>query len=132
MTLPLWCLALACLLPYMWIPFTVPERQAMPGGFDNARPRSQQAQLSGLGERAVGAQSNAWEALPVFTAAVLTAHVAGADPTWSGRLAVAWVILRMIHGAAYLGNVHPLRSASFGLGLLCALSQFVLAAQGSP
>lgn len=130
MTLSLWCLACACLLPYLWIPFTVPGRLAMPGGLDNARPRSQQSQLSGLGERALAAQSNAWEALPVFATAVLTAHVAGADPTWSGWLAVAWVIARLVHGAAYLGDIHPLRTTSFGVGLLCALGQFVLAAQG--
>ena len=84
MTLALWCLVAGCLLPYVWIGFTGPGRAALPGGLDNARPRPQQAQLTGLGQRAVAAQDNAWEALPIFVAAVLTAHVLGADPVWSG------------------------------------------------
>ncbi len=132
MTLSLWCLAAGCLLPFVWVGFTMPGRLALPGGLDNANPRPQQARLEGIGQRAVAAHQNAWEALPIFTAAVLTAHVAGADPTWSGWLAAGWVGMRVLHGLAYLGNVHILRSLAFVAGLLLAMGQFVLAAQATP
>jgi len=128
MTLALWCLPIACLIPYTWSIATIPGRNALPGGIDNANPRPQQAALEGLGARAVSAHKNAFEALPPFLAGVLTAHVLGADPTWSGALAAAWVGFRFVHGAAYLADIHALRSASFMMALGCALGQFALAA----
>jgi uncharacterized MAPEG superfamily protein len=128
MTAALWCLPVACLLPYLWSIATIPERSSLPGGIDNKNPRTQQAQLQGLGARAVAAHKNAFEALPSFLAGVLTAHVVGADPTWSGYLASAWVGLRLLHGIAYLADLHPVRSGAFMAALACALGQFALAA----
>lgn len=128
MTTALWCLPVACVLPYIWTVAAAPARLAMPGGLDSNYPRLQQAQLDGVGARAVGAHNNAWEALPSFIAGVLTAHIVGADPGLSGTLALAWVAMRVLHGAAYLANIHPLRSGAFVLALCCALGQFYLAA----
>jgi uncharacterized MAPEG superfamily protein len=129
MTLALWCLPVACLLPYVWSIATIPDRSKLPGGLDNHTPRLQQAQLQdGMGARALGAHKNAFEALPPFLAGVLVAHVVGADPTWSGYLAVAWLVFRFAHGAAYVADIHALRSMSFTAALVCALGQFGLAA----
>jgi uncharacterized MAPEG superfamily protein len=128
MTLSLACLPVACLLPFVWSLATIPARNQLPGGLDNRAPRLQQAQLTGLGARALGAHQNAWEALPVFVAAVLTAHVTGADPSITGPLSVAWVVARLAHGAAYLADVHAARSLSFMGGLACAMALFGLAA----
>ena len=77
MTVPFWCLFIGALVPTL-LAFT--------GGYfksqqfdsvDNNNPREQSAQLTGAGARAVAAQSNAWEALAVFTAAVTVNHLGG-------------------------------------------------------
>jgi len=127
-TIPLWCLLVGCLLPFVWSMATAPGRAALPEGIDNSNPRGQQARLQGLGARAVAAHANSWEALSIFTAAVLTAHVTEADPTWSAYLAVGWVVCRVLHGVVYLADIHLARSAAFMGALLCALGLFGLAA----
>ena len=65
--------------------------------------------------------------MPVFSAAVLVAHVAGADPDKSATAAIAFVALRVLHGAFYLANQDVLRSVSFLGASACAVWLFVLA-----
>ncbi len=102
MTVPFWCLLIACLLPYVFGSFSILERQKQLGVIDNKNPRGQQAQLTGRGARAVAAQKNAFEGLAVFVPAVLVAHLAGADPVWSARWAEIFVVARVLHGIFYL------------------------------
>lgn len=128
MTLSLWALPVAILLPYLWSVATIPARRQLPGGLDNAQPRSQQVQLTGAAARAMAAHANAFEALPAFVAGVLTAHVTEADPTLAAALSWAWVALRVGHGAAYLADLHPVRSTCFSLALGCSLGLFAIAA----
>jgi uncharacterized MAPEG superfamily protein len=127
MTTPFWCLAITALLPYVWQPFVVSARQQQLGSVDNKNPRMQLAQLTGRGARAVGAHMNAFEALAVFAPAVLVAHLAGADPVWSARLAVIFLAARALHGIFYLADLDLLRSTSFGVGMVCVLGLFALA-----
>ena len=77
MTTPFWCLAIVCLLPYVWAPFGVAARIQQLGSVDNKNPRLQQAQLTGRGARALGAHQNAFEAIATFAPAVIVAHLAG-------------------------------------------------------
>ncbi|MCA9537774.1 MAG: MAPEG family protein [Myxococcales bacterium] len=128
MTIPFWCLAAACLLPYLIFGATVRPRAVLPGGLDNNHPRVQQATLEGFGARMIGAHKNAFEALGVFAPAVIVAHLAGADPIWSARLALVFIGARVLHPIFYGANIAPLRTLSFATGLLAALGQFVLAA----
>lgn len=127
MTIPLWCLLAAVLLPYAWVPFTAQERASAEGGFDNHHPREQQAKLSGRAARALAAHKNSFEALAVFAPAVVVNHLVGADPTASAGLAVVWVALRVLYGVLYLSNAGNPRSIVWGLSLLCSLGLFVLA-----
>jgi len=129
MTTPFWCLAIACFLPYVWGPFAFGARRALPGGVDNKNPRAQYTQLTGRAAHAIAAQMNAFEALAVFAPAVLVAHMAHADPVWSARLAVAWVVARVLHGMFYLADVDIARSGIFGIGMACDAGLFVLAAR---
>jgi uncharacterized MAPEG superfamily protein len=128
-TTPFWCLAIACLLPYVWTPFGAAARKQQLGSIDNKHPRLQQAQLTGRGARAVGAHQNAFEALAVFAPAVIVAHLAGADPVWSARLALCFLAARVVHGVCYLADIDVARSASFVVGMLSVLGLFVLAGQ---
>jgi len=129
MTTPLWCLALVAFLPFVWAPFAAVARRQQLGSVDNKLPRLQQAQLTGRGARALGAHQNAFEALAVFTAVVLIAHLAGADPVWSARLALAFVAARLTHGVTYLLDLDIARSTSWLVGQACAIGLLVLAAR---
>ncbi len=129
MTTPLWCLLIGVCLPYVWSVASASERKKQFDAIDNKLPRLQQAQLTGLGARAMGAHANAFEALASFAPAVLVAHVLQADPLWSTRLALFWVVARVFHGVAYLLDADKLRSLAFTLGIAATLGLFVLAAQ---
>ena len=126
MTIPLWCLALGVVLPYVWNPFSFSERKAL-GGPDFRTPRLQTAQLEGAGARAMGAHANAFEALVVFGVAVLINHLAGADASYSAGLALVWLAARIAHGAFYVADRQLPRTGAFVVGLLSALAMIGLA-----
>lgn len=129
MTVPFWCLFAAVLLPYVWFSFAAPWRAAHFGGsLDLRTPRLQDPALLGRAARAQGAHLNALEALAYFAPAVIAAHLAQADAKWAARLAIAFVILRVVHGVAYLADRQALRTPAFALGFLCSLGLFVLSA----
>lgn len=129
MTTPFWCLLIACLLPYIWAPVAAIARRDQLGSVDNKLPRLQQAQLIGRGARALGAHKNAFEAIATFAPAVVVAHLAGANPLWSARLAITFVVARVLHGIFYLTDIDLARTAAFLVGIVCTGGLFVLAAQ---
>ena len=128
MTIALWCLLVAVILPYVWLPVAFGERKKQFGSLDNKQPRAQISKLEGKGARAYGAHQNAFEALAVFAPAVLTAYVAKADPMMSGALAGVWVVCRFLHGVLYVSDIDKARSGMFFLAFLSAIGQFALAA----
>lgn len=127
MTIPLWCLLVAVILPYAWLGPAASARKAQFGSLDNKQPRQQVAKLEGKGARAYAAHQNAFEALAVFAPAVLVAHVTQADPKLSAILAVVWVVCRVLHGVLYIADVDMARSGVFFVAFLSAIGQFVLA-----
>ena len=129
MTVPFTCLLIVVLLPYGLSTLAGYFKVKQFGTLDNKNPRNQGAQLEGIGARAWAAQANAWEAVPVFTAAVLVAHVSGADPDRSATAAIAFVSLRVLHAAFYLANLDVLRSVVFLGASASAIWLFVLAGQ---
>ncbi len=129
MTTPFWCLFAAAVMPYVWFSFAAPLRAKQLGAaFDSHTPRLQDPELRGRAARAQGAHNNSLEALTYFGPAVIVAHLAGANPIWSARLAIAFIVLRVVHGAVYIADIPPARTAIFGLGLLSSIALFVLAA----
>jgi len=129
MTIPFWCVLVAGILPYVWVTIAAGERRKQFGTVDNKLPRLQEAQLTGRGARAMGAHNNAFETFPMFATAVIIAHIAGADPGWSTIFALVFVAARIVHGFLYLSDVDTARSAIFGVGQLCSLALFILAAR---
>ncbi|MGI9592559.1 MAG: MAPEG family protein [Myxococcota bacterium] len=127
MTVPFVCLLIVVLLPYALSTLGGYFRVRQLGTLDNKYPRIQATELEGIGARAWAAQANAWEAVAVFTAAVLVAHVAGADPEKSATAAIAFVVLRVAHAACYLANLDVLRSIVFLGSLAAAVRLFLLA-----
>jgi uncharacterized MAPEG superfamily protein len=127
-TIPLWCLLIAVLLPNVLAGIGGYYRSRLPGGLDNNNPREQAKALTGAGARAYAAQQNAWEALATFTVAVLTAHVLGADPAMSARLAIGWVAFRVLHSVCYLADWGAARSLMHVGAVVCAVWLFLLGA----
>jgi len=127
MTTPFWCLFIIVLLPYPIAFSGVYLRIQQLGTVDNKEPRAQALELSGAAARAIAAQANAWEATAVFSAAVLVAHLSGADPDLSATAAVGFVIARILHPIFYIADLDKLRSVAFLLGLGCAVWLFALA-----
>jgi len=128
MTTPFWCLLVAILLPYVYSTLGGYYRVQQFGTLDNKNPRAQAAALTGVGARVQAAQQNAWEALPVFSAAVFVAHLAGADPHLSSLAALLFIAARIVHGVVYVANLDALRSASFLVGAGACFWLFGLAA----
>ncbi len=69
------------------------------GKADNKNPRAQVAQLEGVGARTYAAQENAWEAALMFTAAVLTSHLAGLSAEAATPWALALGLVALLLGA---------------------------------
>ena len=114
MTIQLWCMLGGMILPYIWAFSSLPFRAKQFGKPDLNEPRVQGERLEGGGARAVGSQSNAWEALILFSAANVMAYMAGVDPTGSWSLAaMIWLGVRVVHGAAYIAGVPVLRIIAF-------------------
>jgi uncharacterized MAPEG superfamily protein len=120
---------MAIFLPYLWAGVSVYYKKQQFGSIDANHPRAQAAALEGAGARANAAQLNAWEALPVFVAAVMVAHLAGADPGTSATAAILFIAVRLLHGVFYVMNLAPLRSLSFLVGFGACVWLFVLAAR---
>lgn len=129
MTIPMWCLLVGMILPYVWAGASLPFRIRQFGDVDIAHPREQGEKLTGPGDGVWGAQMNAWEALAVFAGANLIAVMAGleADGNWS-LAAMIWVAARISHGIFYIAEVPVLRVLSFTVGAGMSLWIVVMAA----
>ncbi len=126
MTLALWCVLIALLMPYLW----TGTAKAM-GGYslrDNHRPRVFLAQLQGPAARAHAAQLNSFEAFPAFVAAVLVAQYANSPQSTIDALAVTWIALRLAYGVLYITDRAAWRSLVWFGAMGCVVGIFVTAA----
>lgn len=126
MFVPFLCVAIAALLPYLWSYVVLSQRVRQFGGFDNKLPRPEQARLEGLGARAVGAASNAFETFPMFATAVLAATIVQLSPERVSLLSVVYVVARFFHGLLYLMDLDKLRTLVFMIGFLALMALYGL------
>lgn len=124
MTTPFWCLFLAILMPYVLAPIAGYFKAQQFGTLDNKNPRAQTALLEGPGARAAAAQANHWEAIAVFTAAVMVNHNTGGDPSTSASLAMVWLGMRVLHAVFYITDIDKARSTAFLVGFGCSIALF--------
>lgn len=68
------------------------------------------------------------EALAIFAAAVLTAHLAGAPQGSVDALALAFIVARLLYVACYLADRATLRSLVWLVGLGLSIALFVIGA----
>ena len=122
MTIALWMILAAAFLPYLTIFYAKYDPK-----FDNNAPRAFLEKQTGAKKRAYWAQNNSFEIFPVFAAAVLVAHVTGADQSQSDMLAIGFVISRIAYILAYITDRATLRSIIWAVGLGCIIGLFVIA-----
>lgn len=113
MKLPIIALLICAVLPMVWSWVSGYYRHVQLGEVDNKNPRQQILQLTGIGQRAIAAQANAWEALIVYIAALLAVSITNVSVQDYAMLTMYFVILRIAHGVFYLLNQDILRSLSF-------------------
>lgn len=102
-----------CAMPYVFAVISHYYRQKQLGKVDNQYPREQYTHLQGAGARAVAAQQNSWEALVIYSAALLAVVASGLDVKYLAEAALIVLIGRLFHGVFYLTNLDKLRSLTF-------------------
>ncbi len=127
MTIPFWCILAVILMPIPLAFLGGYYRGKAFGQADNKNPRAQVAQLEGVGARTYAAQANAWEAALLFTAAVLTSHLAGLSAAAATPWALAFVVFRVLHAIFYIRDIDMARSGVFVGSLVCVIALFVKA-----
>jgi len=128
MTVALWCILFALLLP----PLCALIAKVSSGRFglkDNHDPRAFLDTLSGLPRRAHAAQQNSYEAFPAFAAAVLVADIVGnAEQVMQDVLGVMYITSRLLYIICYLADWAALRSLVWFAGLALIVAFFVVSA----
>ena len=120
-TISFGCVLVMALLPVVCAGLAKSGMMGKPrkdGGYDNDNPRLWLSNQTDWRARANNAPANTFEALPVFFAAVIIAHLLQA-PQWRiDALALVFVGLRIVYVAAYVKNLANLRSLVWVLALL--------------
>ncbi len=125
MSIAYWCILIAAALPYVWVGIA----KSGTTGYNNKDPRGWIAkQDSHLVRNANAAHLNGFEAFAAFAAGVLMAQFAGVDPGRISMLAVAFIVLRILHGIFYLSGTQALRSLVWLGGFTCVIGLMALAA----
>jgi uncharacterized MAPEG superfamily protein len=125
LTLAYWCVLAAALLPYL------SAYIGKAGGFgmrDNQQPRDWASKQSGWRARAMAAQANGFEGLPLFIGAVLIAHQLGYMQQRLDLLAAAYVLLRVVYIGLYISGRGSARSAVWALAFLTNVAIFFIGA----
>jgi len=129
MTIANICIIAAAMLPVLTAgigkspAFGKPRRE---GGYDNTAPRAWADKLTGWQARAMAAQNNGFEALPLFIAGVLVAQQNHAAQDRVDELAIAFIAIRLVYTALYVGNKPSLRSIVWGIGVVCCMAMFFI------
>jgi uncharacterized MAPEG superfamily protein len=123
MTLPFWCVLIAGLMPFV-ATLTAKSRR----DFDNANPREWLGRQEGFRARAHAAQLNSFETFPLFAAAVVIAHLRGANPGPIETLALGFIGARALFIAFYIANLAPLRSLAWFVAMGCIVAMFFVGA----
>ncbi len=121
MTVALWCVLAAALLPYLAATI------AKAGGarYDNRDPRAWLERQDGFRARANNAQANSFEAFPFFAAAVIVAQLLQAPQERVDALAVIFIAARVGYLVCYLADWHLSRSIAWLVGWLACIFLFV-------
>ena len=127
MTIAFWTLLIAIMLPWL-MALIKKTHSSLREKYSNRAPRVSEGRLEGVSQRVSWAEQNSYEVLPSFIAAVVVAHLAGAEQYQADILATVFVASRMFYCLCYLKNWAMLRSVVWFIGLLCIIGLFVISA----
>ena len=125
LTVAYWCVLVASLLPIVcaglakWGMFGTPRGQ---GGHDNHHPRQWLAKQTDWRARANAAQTNSFEALPLFMGAVIIAHQLGASQLRLDVLAFLYIVLRLLYIMMYVADLANVRTLVWVLALVANIA----------
>ncbi len=119
MTLALWCILLAAIMPMATVFPAKLNKQ-----FDNANPRDPDYWKSGFRARAKAAEQNGFEAFPLFAVSVIVALWQGGSAEWIDKLAVLFIGLRLIFVFCYYTDRATPRSLSWIAALFTCIGIF--------
>lgn len=129
MTIANWCVLAACLLPVVTVGLakgSLGRVSRRNGGYDNHHPREWEQKLSGWQQRAIAAQNNGFEALPLFIAGVLIAQSNHASQSTIDLIALSFIGVRCAYVAAYLADKATLRSLIWMCGVALSIAMFCI------
>jgi uncharacterized MAPEG superfamily protein len=124
MTIAFWCVLIFALFPIVLAGIAKAGDQS----FNNRRPRDWYETVTGYRKRAWWAQQNSFESFPLFAAAVIIAHLAGAAQVTIDTIAVLFIAARIVYSGCYLADVHLARSLAWLVGLGACIALFIAAA----
>lgn len=124
MTTAYWCVLAMIAFPYL---FTILAKTGP--GFSNYDPRGYLERVTGWRRRAHHVQQNSFEALSVFGFAVIIAHLAHAPQMTLDKLALTFVVARILYGICYLTNKAALRTLFWAVGMACVIAMFCITGQ---
>lgn len=126
MTIALWCVLVAALLPYLGtLSAKIGGRMPLSA---NGRPRDWLQTLDGWQQRANWYQYNSFEAFPPFAAGVIIAQMLHADQFKIDAAAIIFIACRVLHYIFYVADVPRARSTVWLGGVLCVVWLFLLGA----
>jgi uncharacterized MAPEG superfamily protein len=132
MTPELTVLALAALLQFGQIGLAGAVMNRDVGVEWNASPRDDKVEFSPLTGRLRRAVDNHFEALPLFTIAVVAVTLSGKAGTLTAACAWAYLAARILYVPAYAFGWSPWRSIIFGVGALATIAMLLVALLGAP
>ncbi|MDQ0315203.1 MAPEG family protein [Amorphus orientalis] len=120
MSIAMWCLVIASLMPFA----AVYPAKADPE-LDNRDPRARHAEQSGFRRRAYAAHQNCWEAFLLFGVAVIVAEMNGGPQPAINALAIVFIVVRIAYVLSYLKGMNLIRSGLWSAGWLLAMAIFL-------
>jgi len=121
MTIANICVVAATLIPVLTVGLAKFTTLTGPGRYDNNNPRAWEEKQQGWKARAVAAQNNGFEALPLFLFAVLAAQHEGLPQSTTDTFAMAFIALRLVYIAVYLMNLGIVRTLVWTAGVACCI-----------
>lgn len=126
MTIAYWCVLVAIVMPYALFGIF---NAKIGKGRDINNPRDWKSDLlTPVAKYAHSAHLNTFESNTGFIAAVIIAHLAHAAQNHINLLAALYIVARVLYAYFYLTGKGGLRSAFWGLGLVCTLGLFAISA----
>lgn len=116
-------LTLLALVILTKVPVAVAMHRSNAKGYDNRTPRQQQAALTGWGSRALAAHQNTFEALAIYSAALLAATISGSllKSQVAEISAITHTCARIAYPVLYIADIHWARSLVWIIGFGSAL-----------